>query len=228
LIVKPLYLLADSQLLFQRGDDGVPQRIRRDLNVSNPKAAYIGVSNGDNPEFYGIFTAAMQGMSVSHCHMVPAQLAGQDRTFLEQADLILLGGGDVERGWHIFEENGLKDIILRRRYEGSTLVGVSAGAVQLGLGTLSQAVQPKRLNLFGFAPFYVGAHDEANAWFDLRLLMNLAPPGVRGIGIRMGGGAVYCPDGTLEPIRQPLVELVRNDDDISEGLLLPLNTPTRV
>ena len=29
--------------------------------------------------------------------------------------------------------------------------------------------------MFRFAPFYVGAHDEGNDWFDLRALVNLAP-----------------------------------------------------
>lgn len=228
MIVKPLYFLADSQLLFQHGDDSVPQRIRRDLNSSDPKAAYIGVSNGDDPEFYGIFTAAMQVMSVSQCRMVPALLAAEDRAFLQQADLILIGGGDVERGWRSFEENGLKDLISRKRYDGSTIVGVSAGAVQLGLGSLTQAEQPKTLNLFGFAPFYVGVHEEADEWFDLRVLVNLARSGGRGVGIPSGGGAVYWPDGTLEPIRRTLTELVRTDNYMSESLLLPLSSAIRV
>ena len=222
-MTKPIYLLADSQLLFQTDDNGVAHRIRADLSCGSPKAAYIGASNGDNMEFYGIFTAAMRAIEVSHCRMVPAQLAPEDRGFLHEADLIVLAGGDVERGWRVFEQNGLKDLILSKRYKNTTLVGVSAGAVQLGLGTLTQAEHPETLNLFGFAPFYIGAHEEINEWYDLRVLINLAQPPIRGIGLRAGGGAVYWPDGTLEPIRRPLIELAKCDNQIHECLLLPLD-----
>jgi len=214
--------LADSQLLFQHGDNGISDRIRASLGSQDPKAAYIGASNDDNLEVYGLFTAAMQVMRVSRYRMVPAQLTTDDRAFLQEADLVVLAGGDVERGWRVFEQNGLKDLILRKRYEGSTFVGVSAGAVQLGLGALTQAERPETLKLFGFAPFYVGAHEEVDEWFDLRMVVNLSQPGVRGIGMPMGGGAIYWPDGTLEPVRRPLIEFVKSDDRLNEGLLLPV------
>jgi cyanophycinase len=218
----PLYLLADSQLLFWHGDDSLTGRIRADLAASEPKAAYIGASNEDRTEFYDLFVAAMELMGISQCRMVPTQLADADRVFLEEADLILLAGGDVERGWQVFECNGVKDLILRKRYDGSTLIGISAGAVQLGLGALTDAPQPKKLDLFGFAPFYVGAHEENEEWWNLRVLVNLAHSGAQGVGIPMGGGAIYRPDGTLEPIRRPLVELVKQGDEVSERLLVPL------
>lgn len=222
-MITPLYLLADSQLLFSRADDnGLIRAIRTNLPSNDPKAAYIGASNKDRVEFYGLFVAAMELMGVSSCRMVPSQLADEDRLFVEKADLILLAGGDVEQGWQVFEQNGLKDLISRKRYDGSILVGISAGAVQLGRGMLTNAPQPKELNLFGFAPFYVGAHEEEDEWWNLRALVHLSQSGVRGIGIPMGGGAIYWPDGTLEPIRRPLTELVKESDRVSERLLMPL------
>jgi hypothetical protein len=222
-LIAPLYLFADSQLLFSRADDNrFTSGIRANLPATDPKAAYIGASNHDRAEFYGLFVAAMQDMGVSNCRMVPSQPADEDRSFLEEADLVLLAGGDVEHGWRVFERNGLKDVISRKRYNGSTIVGVSAGAVQLGLGALTDAPQPKKLDQFGFAPFYVGAHEENDDWWNLRALVNLSQPGVRGIGIPMGGGLVYWPDGTLEPIRQSLIELEKEDDRVGERLLMPL------
>ncbi|MDT5257331.1 MAG: hypothetical protein QOD10_2411 [Mycobacterium sp.] len=52
---QPLYLLADSQLLFWKRQDRLLlatalDGLARDTPVS---AAYIGASNGDRPEFYG-------------------------------------------------------------------------------------------------------------------------------------------------------------------------------
>ena len=221
-MITPLYLLADSQLLFSRADDNaLTSGIRAHLPSSDPKAAYIGASNHDRTEFYGLFVAAMQSMGVSNCRMVPSEPAGEDKGFLQEANLVLLAGGDVEHGWRVFERNGMKDLILKKRYDGSVLVGVSAGAVQLGLGALTDAAQPKKLDTFGFAPFYVGAHEEKDEWRNLRALVNLSLPGMRGVGIPMGGGAIYSPDGTLEPVRRSLTELVKEDERVVERLLLP-------
>jgi hypothetical protein len=220
-LIRPLYLLADSQLLFRQGSNSLASRVRADLPEDNIKAAYIGASNDDQPDFYDLFTAAMELMEITRCRMVPARPSNEDRAFLEEAGLLLLSGGDVERGWRVFEQNGMKELIARKRYDGAILLGVSAGAVQLGLGVLSNAPQPQKIDLFRFAPFYVGAHDEKNEWWDLRALANLSPAGTRAIGIPTGGGAVYWPDGTLEPLRYPLTELVKEGDQVREQLLLP-------
>jgi cyanophycinase len=223
-MIKPLYLLADSQIFFWKNDSGsLARRIRADLDSSNPRAAYLGASNGDQTEFYSLFLAAMEMMEVSDCRLVPSKPSREDIMFLEKADLILLAGGDVERGWKVFEQNGFKDLIARRRYDGALLVGVSAGAVQLGLGALTNSARPKQLSMFRFAPFYIGAHDEKNDWWDLRALVNLSQTDTRAIGIAGGGGAAYYPDGTLEPIRKPLIEIVKQEGKISENLMAPLS-----
>jgi hypothetical protein len=221
MVIKPLYLLADSQLLFVKsGEDSLAQRIRADLDTSSPKAAYIGASNGDQPEFYSLFQAAMESMDISKCRLVPSQPSREDISFLEEAGLIVLSGGDVERGWQVFEQNGLKELLPKKRFDGAVLIGVSAGAIQLGLGCLSNSSQPKQIDMFRFAPFYVGAHDEENDWFDLRALVNLSQVDTRAIGLPAGGGAVYYADGTLEPLRKPLIEIVKEDSKIKENLML--------
>jgi hypothetical protein len=112
-------------------------------------------------------------------------------------------------------------MLLHKRYDGSVLVGVSAGAVQLALGALSEETQPKVIEMFGFAPFYLGAHEEDQNWWNLRALVNLSRNEQRGIGIPAGGGAIYSPDGILEPIRRPLIEFVKEDGTIKERLLVP-------
>ncbi|MBZ5490452.1 MAG: Type 1 glutamine amidotransferase-like domain-containing protein [Acidobacteriia bacterium] len=228
MVIKPIYLLADSQLFFWKSDsNSLAEKVRADLDSSSPKAAYIGASNGDQPEFYSLFQAAMENMGISDCRAVPSQPSKEDIEFIESADLILLSGGDVERGWQVFEQNGLKELLPRKRFDGAVLMGVSAGAIQLGLGCLSNAAQPKQVDMFRFAPFYVGAHDEENDWFDLRALVNLAPSDARAIGLPTGGGAVYYADGTLEPLRKPLIEIVKEDSKITENLLGPLD-PSRM
>jgi cyanophycinase-like exopeptidase len=146
----------------------------------------------------------------------------EDKAFVESADLLLLAGGDVELGWRVFEENGLKEIITRKRLDGAVLIGISAGAVQMGLGSLTESTNMKKVDMFRFAPFYIGAHEEQQEWWNLRALVNLAGEEARGIGIPAGGGAIYSTDGSLEPVRKPLVEFMKQERDLAEHLLMPL------
>jgi len=215
-------LLADSQVLFWKdGNRLFTERIREQLGASNPAAAYLGASNGDNPEFYALFQAAMELIDVRSCRMVPSSPSNEDKKFLASADLVLLAGGDVELGWKSFQQTGIEEMLVQRRYEGAVLVGVSAGAVQLGLGTLLETSTMRKLSTFQFAPFYVDAHAEESEWWNLKALVNLAGEGARGIGIPAGGALIYSPDGTLEPIRKTLTEFFRQGDRMSEQLLLP-------
>jgi Peptidase family S51 len=221
-MIKSLYLLADSQLLFWKDNDSLfAARIGEEIEAETPKAAYIGASNGDNPDFFSLFVGAMEMIGITDCRMIPSQPSKEDTAFLEAADLLLLSGGDTERGWRAFEQNGLKELIPQKRFGGAVLVGISAGAVQLGMGSLTGTSTMKSEEMFRFAPFYVGAHEEAEEWWNLRALVNLSQTDARGIGIPAGGGAIYHPDGSLEPVRKPLMEFAKEGEQFSEKLLLP-------
>lgn len=59
---KPLFLLADSQPLFRNDSDTLLPALQESLLVSKSnitRAAYIGASKGDAPEFVELFVAAM-------------------------------------------------------------------------------------------------------------------------------------------------------------------------
>ena len=221
--IKPLYLLADSQLLFwKEGDRFFAREIREETGSANPQAAYIGASNGDQPEFYALFQFAMEGIGVSNCRMIPWDLSKEDEMFLTDADIVLLAGGDVQRGWRTIEQNGVKDLLMRKRYDGAVFAGVSAGAVQLGRGDTPETGSEEVLKLFGFAPFYIGAHEEQDDWQHLRRLVELSPEDeIFGIGISRGGGAIYGPDASLAPVRRPLTEFSKKGAQITEKLVLP-------
>jgi len=204
--VNPIFLLADSQLLFYRENGQllieslVKERTRDQL-----KAAYVGASNGDHPDFYAIFVSAMEGMGVFNCRMIPSDVSDADMAFLNDADIILLAGGDVEAGWRVFLNNGLSEHIVRKYFEGASLIGVSAGAVQLGLCGL--AADGSLIDTFKLVPFIIGAHEESDNWKTTTELLQLAGPGTPAIGLPTGGGAIYYPENTLEPLRRPFVKL---------------------
>jgi cyanophycinase len=204
--LKPIFLLADSQLLFWRENGQLlMERVVKASTRDRLKAAYVGASNGDNPDFYDIFVAAMEKASVFKCRMIPSIVSDEDLAFLNAADIILLAGGDVEAGWQTFVTNGLKDHLVRRYFEGAFLIGISAGAVQLGLCGLR--ADGSLIETFKLVPLIIGAHEEANNWKTTTELLRLSAANTRAIGLPAGGGAIYHPDHAIEPLRRPLVEL---------------------
>lgn len=221
--MTPIYLLADSQLLFWK-QGGAPflSSVREAVERESPKAAYVGASNGDNPEFYELFVAAMSTIGVDDCRMIHSDLSSAEASFLDEADIILLAGGDVEYGWSVFESNGLNKTIVTRYYEGAVLIGVSAGAVQLGLAGLStsgEATSDNLIHTFKLVPYIIGAHEEKEEWKDLKKAIRLMGSGVQGIGIPTGGGLIYHTDHSLEPVRQPAYEFSVKGEGFSSSLL---------
>jgi hypothetical protein len=71
-------------------------------------------------------------------------------------------------------------------------------------------------------------HEENEEWWNLRALVNLSRSEARGIGISAGGGAIYWPDGTLEPIRHALTEVVKENELVVEKLIVPLKPAASV
>jgi cyanophycinase-like exopeptidase len=224
--IQPIFLLADSQLLFWRGQDEPFLNRVRSLLGERPddtfKAAYIGASNGDDPTFYDIFVAAMTGIHIHDCRMIPSTPSIDDLAYLDESDLILLAGGDVKRGWDVFKETGLQGKIMERYYGGAVLMGVSAGAVQLGLKGWHgpAATSEETFSTFQFVPFIIDVHDEPE-WRRLnRIVLQMGEYG-RGLGISSGGGAIFHPDWAVEAVRHPLVEFAISDDGIKQALIFP-------
>jgi peptidase E len=222
--LQPIYLFADSQLLFWKNRE-IPflDSISPRAMSGARKAAYIGASNGDAPEFYSIFEAAMEGIGIRNCKMIRSSFPAEDRSFLNEADIILLAGGDVEMGWTVLTERGIHQLIMRRYYEGTVLLGISAGAVQLGLYGLTEREQSfdGLIETFKLVPFVIGAHEEMQEWEGLKRTLRLLNGTAKGIGIPTGGGLVYHPDQSIEAIRHPLSAFSIEGGEMRHDLLLP-------
>jgi Peptidase family S51 len=232
--LKPLFLLADSALLFWRtGDRPFLECLRvltgSDLAIPPIRAAYLGASNGDVPAFFDIFTAAMALAGIFHCRMIPSQPTAEDRAWLARAHVILLAGGDPLLGWKSFQAHGLEPLLRERYFDGAVLMGISAGAMQLGAWAWSESAPAGPETLFpvlGLAPFIIGVHEQPE-WTGLKRAVQGSGLGLFGIGIPAGGGALLHPDQTLEPVRHPLVELRHEEGSWRETLLYPPREPYR-
>lgn len=238
--IKPVFLLADSQLLFWHGKEGtLMERIRKILEEDKPEgpvtAAYIGASNDDKPEYYDIFLAAMNqaGIPENQCRMIRSKKTPKkDMKFLEEADLILLAGGDTEKGWKIIKDK-FQQTIVDRYYKGVLLIGISAGAVQLGLrGWKEDKEFPGNLfETFQLVPAVIDVHNEETDWERLQKTIEHLAEWSKGFGIPSGGGAVYHPDWSFEAIRHHLVEFANVKDEFGwavfkRSLIIP-GEPTK-
>ena len=222
--LQPLYLLADSQLLFwKRQDRPLLEAALDELDRDTPlSAAYIGASNGDRPEFYGIFEAAMDAIGITDRRMIDSSFGPDDRAFLERAQLIVLAGGDVRLGWNTFDKTGMKDVILDRYTQGAVLVGISAGAVQLGrygIIETSESAATELLDVFKLVPVVIDTHDERADWARLSRAIHLLEGAASGLGIPSGGGAIVHADTTIEPLRHPAHEFRFEGTRVTHSLL---------
>ena len=222
--LQSLYLLADSQLLFWKRQDrllleAALDGLARDTPLS---AAYIGASNGDRPEFYGIFEAAVDAIGITDRRMIDSSFGPDDRAFLERAQLIVLAGGDVRLGWNTFEKTGMKDVILGRYAQGAVLVGISAGAVQLGrYGIVETPESPatELLDVFKLVPAVIDTHGERAEWSQLSHTIHLLKGAATGLGIPSGGGVIVHADTTIEPLRRHAHEFRFDGTRVTHALL---------
>ncbi len=212
---QKILLLSDSQLLFR--DDIMARLLPAERN--HLKAAYIGVSSDDEPVFYEIFRGTMQNLGIDHLKHIHTLFPDEEREFLQQADLILLGGGDTQRGWQILRQSGMNEILAKRYYDGSVMIGVSAGAVQLGLfASTGDGADNEMLKLI---PLVIDVHDEQNDWHALQELLTRKGPYMTGVGIPLGGGLLYHPEPALEAVAQPIYEFRFSGSQLKRQLLFP-------
>ncbi len=227
--LRPIYLFADSQLLFWKPDgrNTLLRQVVQRLGKSDIRAAYVGVSNEDRPEFFELFQAAASVAGISRCEFVRSRFAVVDELALNNADVVVLAGGDAVKGWDVIVRRGIKETLVNKYLGGGVLIGVSAGAMQLG-----QVVWPEGnpqseqiVRTLGLVPFVIGVHDRTQEWADLRRVVASLGENTCGLGIPAGGGLIYHPDHSLEVLRFPVVELCQREQGLTESLLLPSETP---
>src|SRR3978361_1707950 len=90
----------------------------------------------------------MDAIGITNRRMIDSSFGPDDRTFLEGAQLIVLAGGDVRLGWATFQRTGRKDGNQGRDPPGRILVGIPAGAVQLGHYGIVETPEPSAPELF--------------------------------------------------------------------------------
>jgi hypothetical protein len=114
-------------------------------------------------------------------------------------------------------------LIVKRYYEGTLLIGISAGAVQLGLCGVRDTGEgfEELFETFKLLPIVIDVHDEKRQWGGLKRAISLAGGVAKGIGIPTGGGLIYYPDQSLAAIGHAVFECSIQDGEIRDALLPP-------
>jgi hypothetical protein len=227
--IKPIFLFADSQVLFWHTTEGLfIDRLRKTIEEDKDRpegeitAAYIGASNGDKAEYFDIFVSAMKQIGIVNCRHITAKPSEEDYKYLRTSDLVLLAGGSIVKGWKAIQKTELQQRIVDCYHNGAVLVGISAGAIQLGLRgwKMTKKVPRDIFETFQVVPAVVDVHDTSDWHFLRRVIKHLGETN-RGYGIPAGGGAVYHPDWSFEAVRHHLVEFFYKDGEIKRSLVFP-------
>lgn len=224
--LKPLILLADSQLLFIKEDDKpYLQRLHQMFpGASQLSAAYVGAANGDKIEFYEMFVAAMRSVGIHQTRHIKAPNSPEQMHYLENAQVILLAGGDVYLGWQYVK--AISQHLANARRKGAVIMGISAGAVHLGSVGWRDKARLSNTDMFGtlnYIPAIFSAHEEKQKWTMLQQLTTLTSGCLPGLGIPSGAGILVAPNNNLQAIRKPMVHLSIDGNKLQQQSLWQLN-----
>ncbi len=158
-----------------------------------PRVAYIGAASRDDRRFLGMMASFLG--AAGPCEFELAPLAGKKRDLqkaravIEAADLVFIGGGDVEVGMHVLAETHAVEWLREKHASGAPFLGLSAGAIMLGRRWVRwrDPEDETTVELFpclGFAPLECDVHEEEDGWAELKTLLRLLGEEAVGFGIR--------------------------------------------
>jgi len=139
-----------------------------------PTVLYVGAANGDDPTFGAalgaLMTAAGAGRVLWPKLTGRRKQASQMRQALADADLVFVGGGDVEAGVSLLRDAGLVDDFHSAVDRGAVFVGMSAGAIMLGKRWIRWPSadagddEAETYECLGLVPVALDTHGEGDAW----------------------------------------------------------------
>jgi hypothetical protein len=191
---------------------GIYRRLLADIlrrpGTRSPLVAYLGAATDDDPRF----AARMRELvtSAGSCTFRLAPVAGRRagrgaaRAIIEGADVVFLGGGDVDLGMRRLMERDLAGILRAKHGSGTPFLGISAGAILLARRWVrwrdpDDDGSAELFDCLGLAPILCDCHGEEDGWAELRALLQHAGGRAVGYGLRAGAALRVAPDGSVEP-----------------------------
>ena len=227
---KPVFLLAGGR---PRESDTTNQLMRSVLDESgkdSPSIAYTGTASGDDSNFF----TRMSGMlkmsgagNITHAVIAPENAdLDKARDILRAADLIFVGGGDVDGGMRVLREKNMVGFLEGLYEQEKVFFGTSAGAIMLAKGWVrwsdpDDADSAELFSCLDFAPVICDCHDEDGGWQELIAALELKETGTIGYGLSSGTGIKVYPDGSIEALAKPVHRYMREQDGVKRISDLP-------
>jgi len=227
---QPVFLLAGGR---PRGRDTTDQLIRSVLDESgkdSPSIAYTGTASGDDSNFFSRM-AGMLKMSgagtITHAVIAPNNAdLNKARDILQAADIIFVGGGDVDSGMRVLKKKNMLPFLEELYQQGKVFFGTSAGAIMLAKEWVrwTDPDDPDSAEIFpclNYAPVICDCHDEEGGWQELVAALELKEIDTIGYGLSSGTGIKVYSDGSVEALADPVHRYVRKPDGIKKIADLP-------
>jgi hypothetical protein len=174
-----------------------------------PVVGYLGAATDDDPRFLGWMEGLLGAGGPCTFQLAPVKgrkaAGGAARRILEDADLVFVGGGDVELGMKRVEERDLAEVLRRKHAAGASVFGISAGAIMLSREWVrwrdpDDDASAERFECLGLAPVRIDCHGEEDGWMELHALLRLAGARAVGHGLRAGSAVRVAADGAVRVV----------------------------
>ncbi|MEW6334206.1 MAG: Type 1 glutamine amidotransferase-like domain-containing protein [Thermodesulfobacteriota bacterium] len=220
---KPLHLLAGGRSAVPGANESLIREVFRATGMKAPSIGYVGTASGDGEDFFRRM-AGMLGENgageVAHALLTPpdADIAGA-KSILARADMICIGGGDVETGMRILNDRRMAGFLAGLYRGGKPFFGLSAGSIMLAEKWVRWCdphddATAEIFPCMGLAPVLCDTHDEQGDWEELKVLLALQQEGVTGYGIVTGTALRVSPGGRVEALGGAVHRYVRRDGEV--------------
>jgi cyanophycinase-like exopeptidase len=216
---KPVTLMAGK---FGSRDFGTKPYLGDALRLtgkSAPLVLYIGAASSDDSGFGARISAVLEAAGAERVLWPkltgPKKERERAREALAQADLVFVGGGDVEVGVDAFHAADLLGDLRAAARRGAVLAGMSAGAIMLGErwirwpSTKAGDDEAETYACLGLVPCSLDTHGEADDWSEARSFAAVRAREVgkeaNVLGVPSGAALVIDVDGALHARGAPVV-----------------------
>lgn len=220
---SPVHLLAGSPGARKNVYRPLVGELLQGVAIPRPMVAYLGAATDDDPRFLGFMEGLVTSSGPCQFRLAPVKgrkaQGGAARRIIEDADLVFLGGGDVELGMERLREHDLAQVLAKKQASGAPLFGISAGAILLCKQWIrwSDPDDDGSAELFdclGLAPVLCDCHGEEDGWSELHALLRLAGGRSLGHGIRAGAAVRVEADGSVATVCGEVDRLQRRGNEI--------------
>lgn len=182
-----------------------------------PRVLYIGAASRDDHEFGAALSRVVKSAG-AHEVLWPKLAGGRRdgafRDALEEADMVFVGGGDVEMGMRALCRAELIEDLHAAAKRGIVFAGMSAGAIMLGERWIrwpredAGDDEAETYECLGVAPCSVDTHGEGDNWQEIQSFAIVRARELekkaRAYAVPSGGALVVGPDGSLRARGEPV------------------------